>query len=65
MHPRFPFRLALSLLVVVPAATPAADSKPVTWKAHAGWVGGLAFSPDGKTLASAGRDRKVIVHEAP
>src|SRR5947208_1572414 len=53
------FWRVLFLLVLWPGITPASEKEPITWKAHAGWVGGLAVSPDGKTLASAGSDRKV------
>ena len=31
-------------------------SEPHTLKGHDGWVGGVAFSPDGKTLATASAD---------
>jgi WD40 repeat protein len=30
-----------------------------TLKGHTGWVGGVAFAPDGKTLATASADRTV------
>jgi len=32
-----------------------------SWKAHAGWVTAVVFTPDGKTLASAGTDRAVVL----
>jgi len=36
--------------------------KPLpTWQAHAGAVSAMAFSPDGKQLATAGEDRSVIL----
>jgi WD40 repeat protein len=37
----------------------AAPPEPVTLKGHTGWVGGVAFSPDGKTLATASADKTV------
>jgi WD40 repeat protein len=37
----------------------AAPPEPVTLKGHTGWVGGAAFSPDGKTLATASADKTV------
>jgi WD40 repeat protein len=37
----------------------AAPPEPVTLKGHTGWVGGVAFSPDGKTLATASADNTV------
>jgi WD40 repeat protein len=33
--------------------------EPNTFRGHTGWVGGVAFSPDGKTLASASADKTV------
>jgi WD40 repeat protein len=37
----------------------AAPPEPITLKGHTGWVGGVAFSPDGKTLATASADKTV------
>jgi WD40 repeat protein/anti-sigma factor RsiW len=36
-----------------------AGEELVTLRGHTGWVNAIAFSPDGKTLASASRDRSV------
>src|SRR5947208_13908611 len=46
-------RLGPALALAV-AAAPAQE--PVTLKGHDGWVGGVAFSPDGETLATASAD---------
>src|SRR5439155_528863 len=50
---------AFFVLVLGSAITTAAQKQPTNWKAHAGWVAGLAVTADGKTLASVGSDRKV------
>jgi WD40 repeat protein len=49
---RLPVVLSL-LLLTLPVTVFAADKEPVILKGHTGWVGAVAFSPDGKTLAAA------------
>jgi WD40 repeat protein len=45
-------------LLVVPLLT-SADPAPIVLKGHDGWIGGVAFSPDSKTLATASSDKTV------
>jgi WD40 repeat protein len=40
-------------------ATPARGQAPATLKPHGGWVGAVAFSPDGKTLVAASADGTI------
>jgi WD40 repeat protein len=56
-----PLQFALPLLAAMAfaGAGRAAPPEPVTLKEHTGWVGGVAFSPDGDTLATAGADNTV------
>jgi WD40 repeat protein len=49
--------LTVALAFVAPC--PAGDSTPILLKGHTGWVAAVAFSPDSKTLASAGADNVV------
>ena len=56
-HRRIP--LLLVLLLAVAAARPGRGAEPRTLTGHTGWVGAVAFSPDGKTLATGGRDKAV------
>src|SRR5690242_11994924 len=50
--------LSLSVLALAgPAA--AREPEPMKLKGHTGWVGAVAFSPDGLLLATAGADNTV------
>jgi WD40 repeat protein len=50
---------ALAAGLSLGSATAAPPPEPRTFKGHTGWVGGVAFSPDGKRLATASADTTV------
>jgi WD40 repeat protein len=49
--------LYVSAVVVLLGRTAALAQAPTDLKSHTGWVGAVAFAPDGKRLASGGADR--------
>ena len=57
MRPILHRALSLALLLTPPVVARA--DEPLVLKGHEGWVGGVAFAPDGKTLATASADRTV------
>lgn len=62
-----PFQFALPLLAAITFASAsraaplpgAAPAEPLALKGHKGWVGGVAFAPDGSTIATASADNTV------
>jgi WD40 repeat protein len=53
-------RFVLSFVAAIAfAGASSAAPEPTTLKEHKGWVGGVAFSPDGNTIATASADGTV------
>jgi WD40 repeat protein len=54
-------RWCLALLALLLPVVTRAQDEGTPFKGHTGWVASVAFSPDGKTLATASADKSVKV----
>ncbi len=61
---RFQFALPIFAAMLFAGVCSAAPAEPLTLKGHTGWVGGVAFSPDGKTIATASADHTAKFWDA-
>ena len=61
---RFQFALPIFATMLFAGVCSAAPAEPLTLKGHTGWVGGVAFSPDGKTIATASADHTAKFWDA-
>ncbi len=52
-----PHAVAISLLLLLPPF--AIAQEPRVLKGHTGWVGAVAFAPDGRLLATASADKTI------
>lgn len=52
-------RQTFSVFLILAIGGVSAAAEPITLQGHTGWIGGVAFSPDGQRLATASADRTV------
>src|SRR4051794_32056835 len=65
MRPTIPRAFGFAILAVLSPTASARPGEPLILTGHEGWVGGVSFSPNGKSIATACADRVVRLWDLP